>query len=271
MRPARSAFVLGWLQRFGMSGTRPNAFFDFYVKGPNGAWTFVALVVHEALVSIVEGEESDGHELGELLRRKGEEIQTVVGPNLAVKGFVDALMPQDFEPRVLQLQTLMQRPRALGIPPLSDVPLPLRYAVNDDIPRVVVASLSMHEEEVGTPNTEGDQEALMRSAYQKVREDRVWVLTDPNGELIFKASTSLPTSVVAQVEGVWTNPQARGRGFAKRCMEQICEELYERYALISLTVASDNTPALCLYENLGFEPVADWRTVYLDPADEDPA
>lgn len=269
-RPAPSAFLLGWLERFGMSGTRHNAFFDVYVRGPHGHWSLVALVVHNALVSIVHGDEEDGAKLAALLKRKEQEIQTVVGPDKAVDGFVRTLMPVDFVPRVLQRQTLMQMKRPKTPIPLAGAAYPLRSAGDDDISQVITASLEMHEEEVQSPNTDDDVDALMRSSYQKVREGRVWVLMDPNGALIFKASTSLANDLIAQIEGVWTHPEARGRGIATRCMAQLCNELFEAYNVLSLTVATDNHPAMRVYEKLGFEKVAAWCTAYLDVApDED--
>lgn len=248
-----------------MSGTRQNAFFDVYVIGPHGDWSMVALVVHGALVSMVEGGYEQGAALGTYLRAKNQDIQTVVGPMEAVRGVVERLMPQGFEPRVLQDQQVM----AMAVSHLQPSAveggdLGLRQAIMEDIPKLTVAALAMHEEEIGVSNTEADMDALMRSTFQKVREGRAWLLADPQGEVIFKASISLPNPYVAQIEGVWTHPQARGRGIAFRCMEQLCAELAQNYELLSLTVGAQNLPAVRLYERLGFEAVDAWRTVYLD-------
>lgn len=264
--PAPSAFLLGWLHRFGMSGTRHNAFFDVYVIGPHGDWRLVALVVPGALIAIAHGGAEEGAELGAHLRASGAEFQTVVGPEAAVEGVVEALMPRDFVPRVAQAQRLMARHR-------DDAPivvgpeaagLALRTAVHADLEKLGDASLAMHEEEVGKPNSASDVDALLRATHQKVREGRVWVLTDDNEDLLFKASSSLPTLQVTQIEGVWTRPDARGRGLAHGCLQRICEELFVGYSVLALTVGAENHAALRLYERLHFCEVMPWRTVYLD-------
>lgn len=257
---------MGWLHRFGMSGTRHNAFFDVYVVGAHGDWRLVALVVHGALIVIAHGGEEEGAELGAHLRATGAEFQTVVGPAPAVDGLIQALMPIGFVPRVAQSQRLMARRRedAPIVVAAEAADLALRPATDADISKLATAALLMHEEEIGKPNSESDVDALLRATYQKVREGRAWVLMDDDGEVLFKASTSLPTHLVTQIEGVWTRPDARGRGLATGCLQHICAELFVRYPILALTVGAEALGAIRLYERLHFSDVAPWQTVYLD-------
>jgi RimJ/RimL family protein N-acetyltransferase len=54
--------------------------------------------------------------------------------------------------------------------------------------------------------------------------------------------------------GVYTVPEARGRGIGRRLMEAIMQQAraIEELELLQLAVASDNLPARRLYESLGF-------------------
>lgn len=263
-RPAASAFLYGWINRFGMPSHGRNAFFDVYVHGPDKDWDLVALVVNGVLVSFVEGEVAQAEELGALLRGYEYAVQTLVGPDVAVSAFAEYFTAREFEPRVNQAQCVMMRERSTPIEHIAYPPRLLTRATEEYAQRVIQASLDMHTEEVQRPNSQSDAVALRRASLQKIRAGRVWVLVDDAGELLFKASTSLPTPHIVQVEGVWTAPKARGQGIGRDCIAQICSTLHATFPLISLIVGRDNVPALRLYQSLGFAHVCDWRTMYLD-------
>lgn len=265
-RPAQCAFALGWLDRFGMSGTRANSFFDFLVAGPHGAWSSVALVVHGALLCVLEGERASAHRLGSFLARRRATFQTLIGPDEASEILTGYLCAPGREPRVVQRQWLMIKHRPsvheLAVDRFSGR---FRHATMQDLPFVLEGTLAMHEEETGVANTDHDIEALIGSTFQKIQESRVWMLSEvDSSKVLFKASIALPTPIVAQIEGVWTAPNARGQGFAGACLRAMCIELFERCPALSLTVGMSNEPALRLYRALGFETVAPWRTVYIE-------
>lgn len=263
-RPAASAFLYGWINRFGMPSAGRNAFFDVYVHGPQAEWDLMALVVNGVLVSFVEAEAEQAQELGRMLRDQEYAVQTLVGPDVAVSAFAEHFCSPTFEPRVNQAQCIMMRKRGTPLEDIAYPPKLLQRADQSHAERVIQASLDMHTEEVRQPNSQTDVTALRRASLQKIRSGRVWLLLDDDGALLFKASTSLPTPHIVQLEGVWTRPDVRGQGIARHCLTQICVTLHATYPLISLTVGRDNAPALRLYQNLGFEHVCDWRTMYLD-------
>lgn len=75
-----------------------------------------------------------------------------------------------------------------------------------------------------------------------------------NGRLVAVAGTHLvaPTYGVAAVGNVFTHPDYRGRGYAQACTVEVIRELAGRAETVVLNVGADNSPALHLYEKLGF-------------------
>lgn len=264
-RPAQCAFCLGWLDRFGMSGSKENRFFDFVVIGAGDDWELVALIVHGALLCVMKGDELTAKRLGLFLSKRSAVFQTLVGPDIPVTILSEALNTDFNPPRVDQSQVLMQRKRADAPVHTLNTDDRFRKASLKDLALVVDATLRMHEEEIGVPNTDRDVDSLIRSTYQKLQEGRIWICEGVHaGQLDFKASISLPTDAVAQIEGVWTNPERRGKGVARRCLHSMCGELEQTYPMLSLTVGAANEHAIRLYRALGFEEIQPWRTVYLD-------
>lgn len=264
-RPAQCAFCLGWLDRFGMSGTKANRFFDFVVAGSKGEWTLVALAVHGALLCVMEADEPSTRRLGVFFNRRRETFQTLVGPDRPIEILTETFHNSVIPPRVVQPQVLMARHRSDDYAHPATLEPSFRRAAMSDLAIVVDATLSMHAEEIGVPNTDQDIEALIRSTYQKLQEGRVWLCESAiAGKIDFKASIALPTASVSQIEGVWTEPSQRGRGVARRCLRLMCEELHETVPMLALTVGAENHAALRVYAGLGFETVCAWRTVYLD-------
>lgn len=268
-RPAASAFLLGWIDQFGMPSKGKNSFFELFVDGEHGAWTCMALVVNGALMSAAAGDATHGEALAALLQDRGYTLQTVVGPDAMICTFVRTFCEEGFVPRVDQPQCLMQRERHTPLAHLAFPPRLIRIATDADAHAVIQSSLAMHAEEVQQPNSQSDALALRRAAMQKIHTQRVWIHTDVDGELLFKASRSLPTPAVVQVEGVWTAPHVRGQGIAHDCLTQIFTTLHQNFRTISLTVGRENAPAIHLYERLGMTRTLDWRTVYLDAQDDE--
>ena len=85
----------------------------------------------------------------------------------------------------------------------------------------------------------------------------VWI---ENGELLFQCNVGSKTSRTAQIQGVWTPPAQRGRGFATRGFRAVCRRLLGEVPSLSLYVNDFNLPAIALYERIGFERVGEFAT-----------
>ncbi len=81
-------------------------------------------------------------------------------------------------------------------------------------------------------------------------------------EVIFKAELGSVIPEGAQVQGVWVNPQYRGRGLAAPGMAAVVRFVRARFApSVSLYVNSYNVRAIRTYERVGFRRAGTFATV----------
>jgi ribosomal protein S18 acetylase RimI-like enzyme len=94
-------------------------------------------------------------------------------------------------------------------------------------------------------------------------------LREDGGDLVAVAGVHVlsPRHGVAAVGNVLTHPGHRRRGHARALMGTLCRRLVEVVPTVGLNVAVDNTGARALYEQLGFEVVADYDEAELVRAD----
>ena len=139
-------------------------------------------------------------------------------------------------------------------------PAPLRPATRRDVPLLADAAAAMHEEEMAGDSAPPDAAAWRARMAQLVDRGWSWAWID-SGRVLFKAELSAWTPDVVQVQGVFTDRGARGRGVATAGMAALCALLLDTVPLVSLYVNADNAVALRLYRRLGFEEHGAFATV----------
>ncbi|MDO4899888.1 GNAT family N-acetyltransferase [Actinomyces sp.] len=145
---------------------------------------------------------------------------------------------------------------------------------------VLPASVAMFTGELGYDPTEAGS-SYARHVNWLVASGRSYVLLDdgagavpgPNGPraVAFKTDVgalwSAPGGAVAQLTGVWTRPDLRGRGIGSVALAAVVDAVRRDHVgadgVISLYVNSFNAAALGLYAGLGFNRVGTFATVLL--------
>jgi ribosomal protein S18 acetylase RimI-like enzyme len=147
---------------------------------------------------------------------------------------------------------------------LEDAPPPggtrVRAATHDDLDLLVPACAAAHREEIGTDPLERDPDGFRWRTRAQIDEGRSWLWLDGT-TILFKAEASAWTPSAVQLQQVWTDPGARGRGHARRALSDLCRLLLERVPHVCLFVRPENAPALRLYEAIGMRRVATYRSL----------
>lgn len=145
-------------------------------------------------------------------------------------------------------------------PPAGDSGL--RPATLDDLELLVPACAKAHEGELGVDPLRGDADGFRWRTRAQIEEGRSWLWVE-DGVILFKAEASAWTPAAVQLQQVWTDPQARGRGYASRGLRDLIRLLLETTPRVCLFVRADNPVAIALYDSVGMEHVLDYRSVLL--------
>jgi ribosomal protein S18 acetylase RimI-like enzyme len=207
----------------------------------------------------------------EALRRLGEQTRQrlafiprrfqIIGPAGVVREFLTGFDGCGLHPRLDREQVYMAlEPRDL--PPFARLP-ELRPATLEDARMVHDSGAQLRAEELEEDPRSIDAAAYRRRVEDECRDGHTYMWVDGEG-LCFRASVSALTPDAAQISGVYTPPERRNRGLARRGLSELCVRLFQRSREVCLFVNRVNAPALAVYHALGFVARADWRSVFYD-------
>ena len=182
----------------------------------------------------------------------------IIGETDAVSALWDAAawgMPTPREDRPGQPVYAISEPPASG-------ETGLRAANLADLPFLIPACAAAHELELGVDPVKRDPDSFRWRTMAHIEEGRSWLWIE-NGVIRFKAEASAWTPHAVQIQQVWTDPEARGQGFANRALRDLCRLLLETTPTVTLFVRTDNQPALRLYESIGMRHVLTYRSILL--------
>lgn len=135
----------------------------------------------------------------------------------------------------------------------------LRLAAERDLEDLVVAARASLREEGRPDPFHGDPHGFR--SWVQGRMPRAHVIED-DGRLVFVAYADVQRPDGWLLQGVYTWPDRRRRGFARQGIAGLCRRAAAAGAdHVQLAVVQGNAPAERLYASLGFEPFAELRTI----------
>jgi len=136
----------------------------------------------------------------------------------------------------------------------------LREATTSDLDLLVPACAQAHFEEIGIDPLRRDPEGFRWRTQAQIGEGRSWVWLEGQ-TILFKAEASAWTPHAVQLQQVWVDPAARGRGYGKRGMRDLCRRLLARTPTVCLFVRADNRAGIRTYESIGMRRTISYRSL----------
>jgi len=143
-------------------------------------------------------------------------------------------------------------------PPAGDSGL--RPSTLADLDLLVPACAAAHREEIGIDPMRRDPDGFRWRTRLQVEDGRSWLWLE-DGVIRFKAEASAWTPNAVQLQQVWVDPQARGRGYAQRGMRDLCRLLLARVPAVCLFVRPENDVAMHVYERIGMRRTISYRSL----------
>lgn len=175
-------------------------------------------------------------------------VRAVISPAHLVEALWSRLRTRVDPPTVVRMNQPVYalEPRD-GFPDLTRA----RFSTRHDLDRLVPACAAMHREEVGIDPLERDA-AGYRERIRELSELRRSIILTEGQEIAAKCEFAAITDTAVQLMGVWTHPRLRRRGFALELLRETCGCIFRQGKTVTLFVNDFNTPAITLYESLGF-------------------
>ena len=192
-------------------------------------------------------------------RSQGRRCSSIVGPVAPVTQLWNALRPYWGSPRaVREAQPVMSTTSPPPVAPDDAV----RRVTMKDFDTLYPACVAMFTEEVGISPQTGDGGVLYRARVAElIRSGRAFARIE-GGKVVFKAEIGAVTPYACQVQGVWVNPELRGRRYAVHGMAAVVDEALRTIApAVSLYVNDFNAPARATYRRVGLRDVNTFMSV----------
>ncbi len=138
----------------------------------------------------------------------------------------------------------------------------LRLATIDDLDLIVSAHAETVILESGINPLETDPEGFRARCARRIERSKTWVWVE-DSKLMFKAEVVSDTPDVVYLEGVWVNPDERGKGYGTRCISQLGRRFLQRTKSVCILVNERFKAAQAIYHNAGFNFVSYYDTIFL--------
>lgn len=176
---------------------------------------------------------------------------TIVGPAAAVNGLWSQLSahwsrPREIRPNQPHLEISRQ--------PLVEPDPFVRRTVTADMPVLYPACVAMYTEEVGiSPEVAGGGDMYRARVTQLVSKGWSFARIE-GGRVLFKAEVAAVSPYACQVQGVYVDPEHRGKGLAAPGMAAVVAmALADIAPIVSLYVNDHNVAARRAYASVGFD------------------
>lgn len=253
-QPLKNVTIIGSVEEHGLSSPHHRGVFYGYREGERLAG--IALIGHWVLLS---GEARAAATFAAVARRLHEsEVEIVLGEESSVRVFDRAFTAQPCVKRIRSTrpQRFFSIHEVKGLAFISDDLL--RPARVSEIEEVVEAHARACLEVHGQDKAALDPVGFRQRTLERVEAGRVWIARDARG-VVFKVDVVVTTRDAFYLEGIWTRPDMRGRGFSTRIFKLLCHKLLRLRPAICLFADAEDVRAMGFYQGVGFRVASRFR------------
>jgi predicted GNAT family acetyltransferase len=211
------------------------------------------------VLPVLPGEDDGSSGFPEILSSLRPAVRSIMGTAAWVEK-VEARIPLAPSARVEYF--LMVLPKS-GRMPAREKPggISIRRASFSDAERLYPLQKAYELEEVIINPSYFSEIQCLKLLKASLR-DEIMFLAEKSGRPVSKAGTNARGYGVDQIGGVYTVPEARGKGYAGAVMEALLDAIFSEKSTASLFVKKKNLPAIQLYKRMGFETKSDYLISY---------
>lgn len=141
----------------------------------------------------------------------------------------------------------------------------LRQATLADLESVIKVNSELLKAESGSDPLKRDPEGFRYRTARRIERGRNWIWME-NGKVLFKADIIAETPQVSYLEGIYVDPQERGKGYGSIGLSQLGRILLRRTPSICLTLNASKEKTKNFYGKAGYAVRSYYDTIYLQPA-----
>jgi hypothetical protein len=192
------------------------------------------------------------------LSRKHHGERMIVGPRETIAAFWKLAEPHHPRARLVRSRQYVMVLDAESLKPVERTVLARRARI-DEWTTVADNSAAMIAQELEYDPLRSSPEF---TANVRAMIDRgLWWVGESFGRLVFFCNIGPWSRQTAQLQGIWTPPELRGKGLATAALAGVCDRLLGMVPTLSLYVNDFNEPAIALYERVGFRTIAEFQTL----------
>ena len=208
------------------------------------------------VVLAADGNEAIGAFAKDAAAHRGERM--IVGPRETVLKYWSSVEAWHPSPRVVRnRQFLMKIDRSMLKP--YEARVVARRARIDEWTVVADNSALMIAQELEYDPMRSSPE--FTSNVRAMIDRGLWWVGESLGRLCFFCNIGPWSQQTAQLQGIWTPQELRGKGLATAALSAVCDRLLTMSPTLSLYVNDFNAPAIALYERVGFETIGEFATL----------
>ncbi len=240
-------YFLGLLEEFGVVPQRGTAPFEIHGRFDGGNLTAALFVGYDGGL-LVPSYSAVGY-IGDIARALAGKVRLrgAVGETALVDTLATYL--GQTEKRKTQKAQRLYTVSADDLGPHTNPTL--RLATESDLRQLLpLAAASVKEMFARDPLLE-DPRGFAERVRRRVRENRTYVLED-KGRLVFKLDIGSRSQAGAELEGLYTVPQERGKGHATLCLGQISRHLLSSLPRLAIRIDDNGMALTAIARKVGY-------------------